>query len=91
MQLIASQCRARGALGAKIFEGMFAAMPSFATTAAATVCSLNHALCKDIATRYLAAFLNDMTRSAGLVQELIDGSEDHLEVRIENNLCWAVV
>ncbi|CAM9454665.1 unnamed protein product [Pylaiella littoralis] len=58
---------------------MFAAMPSFATTAAATVCSLNHALCKDIATRYLAALLNDMTRSAGLVQELIDGTEDHLE------------
>ncbi|CAM9190588.1 unnamed protein product [Ectocarpus sp. 13 AM-2016] len=76
--LISSQCRARGNLGAKIFEGMFAAMPSFATTAAAAVFALNHASSKDTATRYLAAFLNDMTRSAGLVQEMIDGSEEHL-------------
>lgn len=55
-------------------------MPSFATTAAATVFALNHASCKDTTTRYLAAFLNDMTRSAGLVQEMIDGSEEHLQV-----------
>eukprot|EP00752_Nemacystus_decipiens_P011328 g10066.t1 len=68
----------RGNLGAKIFEGMFAAMPSFATTAAAAVFSLDHASCKDITSRYLAAFLNDMTRSAGLVQEMIDGSEEQL-------------
>lgn len=82
VQLIASQCRTRGNLGAKIFEGMFAAMPSFATTAAAAVFALNHASCKDITSRYLAAFLNDMTRSAGLVQEMIDGSKEHLKVRI---------
>ncbi|CAM9206033.1 unnamed protein product, partial [Scytosiphon promiscuus] len=79
VQLIASQCRARGNLGAKIFEGMFAAMPSFASTAAGAVFALSHASCKDITTRYLAAFLNDMTRSAGLVQEMIDGSEEHLQ------------
>lgn len=81
VQLIASQCRARGNLGAKIFEGMFAAMPSFASTAAAAVFALNHALCEDATTRYLAAFLNDMARSAGLVQEMIDGSEEYLQVR----------
>lgn len=86
MQLIASQCRTRGNLGAKIFEGMFAAMPSFASTAAAAVFALNHASCKDITSRYLAAFLNDMTRSAGLVQEMIDGSEEHLQVR-RGSLC----
>lgn len=82
VQLIASQCRTRGNLGAKIFEGMFAAVPSFASTAAAAVFSLDHASCKDITSRYLAAFLNDMTRSAGLVQEMIDGSEEHLQVRL---------
>lgn len=91
MKLIASQCRARGVLGAKIFEGMFAAMPSFATTAAAAVFALNHASCTDITTRYLAAFLNDMTRSAGLVQEMIEGSEEYLQVRTEKHLCWVVV
>lgn len=80
--MIASQCRTRGILGAKIFEGMFAAMPSFASTAAAAVFALNHASCKDITSRYLGAFLNDMTRSAGLVQEMIDGSEEYLQVRI---------
>lgn len=59
-------------------------MPSYASTAAAAVFSLNHALCKDIATRYLAAFLNDMARSFGLVQELIGGNQEYLEVKIPN-------
>lgn len=81
MQLIASQCRARGNLGAKIFEGMFAAMPSYASNAAAAVFALNHVPCKDIAARYLAAVLNDISRSSGLVQELIDGCTEYLEVR----------
>lgn len=81
VQLIASQCRARGNLGAKIFEGMFAAMPSYASNAAAAVFALNHVPCKDIAARYLAAVLNDMSRSSGLVQELIDGCTEYLEVR----------
>lgn len=86
MQLISSQCRSRGNLGAKIFEGMFAAMPSYASNAAAAVCSLNHAPCMEITTRYLAAFLNDMTRSSGLVQELIDSNQKHLKVRISTTL-----
>lgn len=90
MQLIASQCRTRGNLGAKIFEGMFAAMPSFASTAAAAVCALNHASCKNITSRYLGAFLNDMTRSAGLVQEMMDGSEEHLQVRFWSMFCVCV-
>lgn len=80
MQLIASQCRARGNLGAKIFEGMFAAMPSYATNAAAAIFTLNHVPCKDISARYLAAILNDMSRSIGLVQELLEGNESFLEV-----------
>ena len=81
MQLISSQCRSRGNLGAKIFEGMFAAMPSYASNAAAVVCSLNHAPCREVTTRYLAAFLNDMARSSGLIQELIDGNQKQLQVR----------
>lgn len=81
VQLISSQCRSRGNLGAKIFEGMFAAMTSYASNAAAVVCSLNHAPCEGVVTRYLAAFVNDMTRASGLVQEVIDGNQTHLEVR----------
>lgn len=80
MQLIASQCRARGNLGAKIFEGMFAAMPSYASNAAGAVFVLHHAQSKEIASRYLAAILNDMARSAVLVHELLDRSQEYLEV-----------
>ena len=82
VQLISGQCRSRGNLGAKIFEGMFAAMPSYASNAMAVVCSLNHAPSREITSRYLAAFLNDMTRSSGLVLELIDGNQKHLQVRM---------
>lgn len=82
VQLIASQCRARGNLGAKILEGMFTAMPSYATNAAAAIFALHHIPCKDVSARYLAAILNDMSRSSGLVHELLEGNRSFLEVRL---------
>lgn len=91
VELIASQCRARGNLGAKIFEGMFAAMPSYASSAVAAVFALDHASCKEITTRYLAALLNDMTRSSGLVQEIIDGNNAHLEVENFTGVCRKIL
>ncbi|CAM9397615.1 unnamed protein product, partial [Phaeothamnion confervicola] len=59
VQLIASQCRARGNLGAKIFEGMFFALPSYASNAADTIYRLNHVPCAWNAGRYLSANLKD--------------------------------
>ncbi|CAM9536665.1 unnamed protein product [Chrysoparadoxa australica] len=79
VQLIASQCRARGNLGAKIFEGMFFALPSYASNAANAIFRINHAPTAWNAVRYLTAILNDMSRSNDLMEELVATNKKHLE------------
>ncbi|CAM9431718.1 unnamed protein product, partial [Discosporangium mesarthrocarpum] len=79
VQLISNQCRARGNLGAKIFEGMFAALPSYASNAARTISLVNHAPCAWNCVRYLSAILSDMSRSFELMEELITSNKEHLQ------------
>jgi hypothetical protein len=79
VQLISSQCRARGNLGAKIFEGMFFALPSYASNAAETIAKLNHRPCAWNSVRYLSAILNDMNRAGELMEELVRTNTEHLD------------
>lgn len=79
VQLIASQCQSRGNLGAKIFEGMFFALSSYASNAATTIAKLNHQPCAWSAVRYLSAILNDMSRAGDIMADLISANTASLE------------